>query len=558
VEFQGEVNEKEQRAEQVALLAIGSWRGAGREPPRRRVCSWARSRWGYRLAPRKGRKELMSLVRRSIAVALVLGLGAATAAACIHGSSREGKPFKGRVLAAGYEGIVFHADGREELILNVVASIEGDPKEAGAIGWVLALPTVPDRYDASLTPQVFADASELMHSLSHPAKSHGGGGPLTFGGPSKGGARAPAIKVKKILVGPYTVHQIEVLGAGAVTALNEWFKKNGFQERDPKSMAFFVKRGYTFLCMRVKPGASQSKGFSKRANLPPLRVSFAAAKPFFPLKFSSHAGTFPLSLYLLSEHPLDWEASGKTLQRLGFASTVRFATATRRNYEIGPSSLGGQLYQVYDKALKEGFPKAKRLYFNLLEARKINTRKNPISAWEDDVWFELNTSARRSEVRKTIRAMLGQKSLSENHVASMRKLGQAAVSGLREVLATSSNESARICAGWLLLKLDAHNRALCVRLLKSKNGPALDAVLGAMLLSAGDKSGFKPLFKGLSSASGATPLSWRQGKPRVRDFCRGALAHFTGLSFRKTSQWEDWYLRRRKKLRWDPAKHLFR
>lgn len=509
------------------------------------------------IAPVRFAPALLALVRLAAAL-LLLALAPNAASACIHGSTREGKPYTGKILSKGYEGIVFHAKGREELILNVTASFKGSPKQVGALGWVLALPAVPDRYDASLTPGVFQKASERMHDLITPPTRQARNGPIEFGSDSDGGGKsAPQIRVKKILVGPYTIHQIEVLGDQAVTALNAWFQTNGFATKDPKEMSFFVERRYTFLCMRVEPGKAQPKGFSSSNRLAPLRVSFPSKRPFFPLKFSSHAGTFPLSLYLLTEHPIDWEASAQSLRRLGLKGPVRFATPRCQNHKIERYSLGGELSTASDQAIKEGFPKTKHYFFNHLQAPRVNQGKRPISKWSDDLWLALNTATKRSEVRAVIRQMTSRRSMKQEHIDTLAPLGEAAGPPLREVLVTSTNESARVCAAWLLHKLDLSEATLASELLGEKPSPTLACFLAAALLNGGDKAGFKPLLKAAASSKTKTPLRWIKGKPNLGVFAQAVLTRYTGLRFRSANEWEQWHGQHRGRLRWDAKRKVF-
>lgn len=492
-----------------------------------------------------------------LALPALLLLLPSAASACIHGSTPEGKPYKGKILSKGYEGIVLHAKGRQELILNVTASFKGDPKEVGALGWVLALPVVPDRYDASLTPEVFRDASEQMHDLITPPARSRRAGPVEFSDGGNHAKSAPQIRVKKIRVGPYTIHQIEVLGGKAVGALNEWFTSNGFAPKDPQEMSFFVERRYTFLCLRVEPGETQTKGFSRSNLLAPLRVSMKSARPFFPLKFSSHAGTFPLSLYLLTAQPVDWEASGASLQRLGLEGPVRFATPRRQNHDVSRSSLRGMLGQAYRKALEEGFPKGKRFFFNHLQAPKVNQGKRPISDWSDDLWLELNSSAKRSEVRALVRRMLHQRSIGQEHLDALSPLGDEARRPLQEILVTSTKESARICAAWLLLKLELSDPNLAGTLQREKPSPGLGALLAAIQLHGGDKGGFKPLVKAAQGRGGKSALRWLKGKPALNVIAHAILTRYTGLQFRTGGEWEQWYGEHRGRLRWDRAQRRF-
>ena len=398
------------------------------------------------------RKEM----KRMIPVRLktfILGLAALTfisspnlSQACLHSS----KKFKGSILNEGYEGLIFHTNGREELILNVKAGFSTKASSDTEIGWVLALPAVPDHYDAKIDSRVFQEASLLVHKFG-PNKDGDPSGTLTFGGPSK---RAP-IRVLKFDVGPYEIHQIETLGDDAVKAMNDWFQKNNFATKDPKDMAFFIKRRYTFLCIKVKPGGQSKSGFNSDAALSPLRVSFAADKPFFPLKFSSHGGVFPLSLYLFTTKPIDWVKSAESTKQLGWSSTKNIASHPRMNYEMKSVMLKGQLAKLYRKIAvqRKEFRGSKLLFVNHIRAYNLNSRNNPISKWKKDLWFSLNSDPHRAKVRKYMRAVLLSPKKAKSYKKKILNMGVKAKACLNEVSNTSSNKAARDLADELLGEL---------------------------------------------------------------------------------------------------------
>lgn len=388
--------------------------------------------------------RLKTLVLSLAALSMLLAPG--NSQACLHSSTK----FKGNILNRGYEGLIFHAEGREELILNVQAGFSEVASADTEIGWVLALPAVPDAYDAKIDARVFLEASKLIHKLGPQPKSNARGG-FSFG--EEKSKKAP-IKVVKLNVGPYEIHQIETLGDGAVAAMNKWFGENKFAKKDPKDMAFFVERRYTFLCIKVKPGDSKS-GFGKLAKLPPLRVSFAAKKPFFPLKFSSHGGVFPLSLYLFTAKPIDWMKSEDTMKRLGWPSSKNMARHPHMNYEVKTVLLKGQIAKLYRKIKNKtkAFKSPKMFFVNHIQAYGLNSKRNPISKWTDDIWFELNEDPHRAQVRKYMRSALLAPGKADTFKKKILKLGAKAKPCLTEIAETSSLSAARILANELLKEL---------------------------------------------------------------------------------------------------------
>lgn len=367
--------------------------------------------------------------------------------ACIHSSEK----FKGTVLNEGYEAIVFHNDGREELILNVKAGFSEAASADTEIGWVLALPAVPDAYDAKIDSRVFQEASLLLYKLGGFDNDADKGRGLSFGEEEK----APSIKVVKFNVGPYEIHQIETLGDDAVKALNKWFQENNFATKDPKDMAFFVKRRYTFLCIKAKPGGEAKTGFGKSAKLSPLRVSFPTKKPFFPLKFSSHGGVFPLSLYLFTGKPIDWVKSATTMKQLGWFSPKHIARHPHMNYEVKTSALKKNLAKLYRKikSKTKAFRSPKMFFVNHIHAFQLNSKTSQISKWKQDIWFELNDDPHRAKVRSYIRSALLKPKKAATYKKKIVKLGDKAKACLTEISETSSHGPARDLANELLKEI---------------------------------------------------------------------------------------------------------
>jgi len=397
--------------------------------------------------------------RSSLSVMLILVALVATGVsqfsvvkACLHGprwyTSGGGKTSESRQTA-----IVFHSGGREELILKVDARLKAAEKMPATLGWVIPLPSVPDAYHVGVENELFAETRKLydrkaeISSTIFPPYDHfryawrgGGSRHFSYGG----GRRAPSIAIEVFRVGPYEIHQIAVRGANAVKELNEWFTANGFDEKAPAQMSFFVERQYTFLCIKVRP-EGEKESFGETVAMPPLRISFASELPYYPLKFSSHQGVFDVDVTVFSDQPIDYAASRVACTQLGITDDpLRFVdlqdlghapwsyhhhhyhfrypiqpigkrdltdrlkkpyrigtypyygrrtrtTVYRRNVTVAPTDFQSEsLDTLIDTLRTEARIETGRTWFvNRVIARSVNSESNPIGMWKEDIQFEV-------------------------------------------------------------------------------------------------------------------------------------------------------------------------
>ena len=56
---------------------------------------------------------------------------------------------------------------------------------------------------------------------------------------------------KPARLGSYDIQPIRAKGRKALDELNQWLIGNQFPVQDPKRMAYFIKKGFTFLCIKV-------------------------------------------------------------------------------------------------------------------------------------------------------------------------------------------------------------------------------------------------------------------------------------------------------------------
>jgi hypothetical protein len=279
--------------------------------------------------------------------------------------------YKGTISQSAQEAVLFHADGREELILKINYKIAGE-KMPDRFAWIITVPAEPDAYavaDTALFAQVFDWAEKLVAppAAKGPARGekldddkHG----LEFG--------------KAVKVGPYDIQPVRALGKEALDGLNAWLGKNGFPTEDPKHMEYFVEKKFTFLCVKVVP-AEGRKEVDAGGGVPPLHLSFKSERPYYPLRFSSRQGVFDVNLYVLTKKPFDFEASGDSLRRINWAKSD-LAT----NVAVKPEGFPKTLKDRYAaSAFKDD---AGEWRLNVLRTKQVN-KDNTIATWKEDIFF---------------------------------------------------------------------------------------------------------------------------------------------------------------------------
>ena len=310
--------------------------------------------------------------RNAAAALAALGALSALTTHPAHACCMAPGDYTGRISQTGHQGIILHAEDREELILKIGVGLTAADRMPDRIAWVVTVPSIPDGYDADLSSALFREADQMVEPQSRWATK---------------GIRMSAvasIDVKVIHVGPYEIHQINTVGSGALQDLNRWLHDHGFPPEDPEHMKPFVEADVTWLCIQARP--QEGERFSTRTDLPPLRISFSTDRPFYPLRFSSRQGAFPLNLFVFSDRPVDPEASAAVLSQL---SHNRRPISPRQSAR--DKLRGKEFKKLVGKIRAEGrMTLPKTWHVARVRAGVVNSKANPIAEWATDIY--LNTA----------------------------------------------------------------------------------------------------------------------------------------------------------------------
>lgn len=283
--------------------------------------------------------------------------------------------YEGSIQQSAQEAILFHHDGREELILKINYRIEGKglPRK---FAWIITVPNEPDEY-AIADRKLFRE----MHDWSERAAR-------LWDRESKGSLvdLSQGLEFGKLArVGPYEIQPVRALGMEALDGLNRWLAENGFPTEDPKHMEWFVRNRFTFLCVKVTPPA-EGMSVASGGEVPPLHLSFRSETPYYPLRFSSRQGVFDLNLYVLTRDRFDYRESADSLRRINWKEWKDGKERVRymKNVPVSTTNFPATLKQAYAKTVFREY--AGKWNLNVLQTSRVN-EGDSIATWKDDIFF---------------------------------------------------------------------------------------------------------------------------------------------------------------------------
>jgi len=317
--------------------------------------------------------------------------------ACIHGPSEFIVPIK----AGGQAGLIFFADGREQLVIRPSYSYEL-PEDADGKGkndatskltslaWLIPVPSLPDTYKEA-DDKMFSRLEEFTkaedkekQNWSKDAKP----GEAALGLEEDGMAMEEAVKV-----GDYTIQPIKAKGEMGGNELNAWLKDNGFGAVAEDTLKFYVGKDYYWLAVRL----NNPKGLPADGSVKPLQIGFKTDTPVYPVKINAGRGSFDLDLWLITAKEVDLEKS-KVFGLKTFEQDDE--TMMQKNRETRFSALPEQVKKIAmdDAGLKS--MKAGKLYCYRFQGHGLDDSIN-LGKLEADLNFEFKPAPEAKPNSKT-------------------------------------------------------------------------------------------------------------------------------------------------------------
>jgi hypothetical protein len=335
----------------------------------------------------------MSSASRFLLLATLVGFVALAAIASARADGKMFAPrnYKGSLEEQAQEAIiVFHGsetpgEATEDLILKV--TVKGDVEN---FAWVIPFPaeTKVLKEDARLFKELF----DYVQARSYRPKGKFDG--VKSEEKKAADGRGGVDVLSRKIVGSYDVAVVRENVAGA---LNDWLKKEGYQELGDAEdvIGFYREKRYVFACIKV---AAAELATSKTIDLHPLRFTF---KPggrdgiYFPMKMTGlQSEPFNVNLYVFYRYWLNDELSKFGYVHRGFHLKYRDWDSP----DCEPN--GGKAYSsprsdpfLRDQAplltnISQLFQKlhpGERYYLTNIQAFQL--KPADVRHWSDDLWL---------------------------------------------------------------------------------------------------------------------------------------------------------------------------
>ena len=213
-------------------------------------------------------------------------------------SNREWRQRRERSLInePDQKALIVFRNGLEDLIIS--PSYQGDIHD---FAWVVP---VPDRPKVQvLTGAPFHELARLVEP--EPPRRYPSRTSMEAKG-AMGGVRV----LERKTVGDYDV---SVLAATDARALTKWLARNDYHlpDRAEEPIRAYVREGWTFVASRIKTPRLQTSEGLQSGTLSPLRLTFAATRPVYPMRLSSvNPAPFRTLVYValprLGDSYLEW------------------------------------------------------------------------------------------------------------------------------------------------------------------------------------------------------------------------------------------------------------
>ena len=304
------------------------------------------------------------------------------------------RDYKGSLEERAQEAIIVFTPGTaeksavEDLIIKI--QVVGKVDE---FAWVVPLPNEPETREEDAV--LFKECFDYVESHLRRRPSKGAKSKNTPLAANRAADTKKAVEVlSREVVGSYDVAVVKENKAGA---LNEWLKKEGYQELEgaEDTIGFYREKGFVFACMKV---ADTKLSKSGTVDLHPLRFTFETGGRdgiYFPMKMTGlQEDKFDVNLYVFYRAWLNDHINGFGYEHRGFERRWRDYDSSECKPNAGktwsaPKSdpyLSSRASKIPE--LTRFFQKrhpGKRFYLTNIRARGLKPKD--VREWDNDLWM---------------------------------------------------------------------------------------------------------------------------------------------------------------------------
>ncbi len=305
------------------------------------------------------------------------------------------RDYKGSLAEKAQEAVIIFTPGdetrsaKQDLILKIQITGETD-----RFAWVVPLPGNPQTFKED--PAIFKELFDYVQlRTARPAKSDAPKSAEAVGATPAPGAGVEVIS--RQVVGNFEVTVVQEKLAGS---LNEWLKKEGYQELEGAEdvIGFYRRKNYFFTCIKVSSQARAQAGAKGGFDSHPLRFSFDTGGRdgiYFPMKLTGlQSDPFDVNLYVFYDKWVN-----DRLSRFGYSH--RGMNLVWRDYDSPQcESNAGKAWSLpeqdpYLKDYARSLPTVKTLFQKLRPGQKFyltniqarNLKPADVRQWTDDLWL---------------------------------------------------------------------------------------------------------------------------------------------------------------------------
>lgn len=246
-------------------------------------------------------------------------------------------PWPGQEVRQVQQKAVIWWDGKTETLIESV-TYSGNPRE---FAWIIPVPNKPVVEEA---PDELFSALETLTNPEYVATpEYGMGGGMMVNDALKSGVRV--VETKKI-----DIYDVTVLTAQDSNELRKWLTTNGYKYPEDKEYLLenYVGKDWYFVAAKVRPGAVSYAGAGLASgHATPLKISFAAAAPIYPLKISGMASEEKKPTNIVASWSFEdgtrvgWSAYSTPLENIPGRSEISSDTAIFGNRALKLSGVVG-------------------------------------------------------------------------------------------------------------------------------------------------------------------------------------------------------------------------